>query len=262
MSDPRSGGAIPGPPPGSHRAQGGGEAGADVRAWPLATWRAIEAVPVFLIALMGGVLLAIPVIAVFESKASLYVAGAFTGELATLATVILWVRWVHGGPVSALGSSGRPMKDAAVGIALGLLLVLGAQFALELVRWIALQLLGRPLAQPEQVPAAVRGTALALLGPVVMVAAPLAEEAFFRGFLYQGLRRRYRVWPSALVSALLFGMAHFTGVASLQLLLPLALVGLGLALVYERRRSLLSAICAHATFNVFGFLSLVLTRSA
>jgi membrane protease YdiL (CAAX protease family) len=207
--------------------------------------------------LIAGAVLALPLIAAFRSDGALYVSSALAGEVATLGTVVVWIRAVHKTPLSALGVPRQPLIDAAIGIGVGLALVLVSGYALELIRYVAQQILGHPLAEPEQVPLAVRGTALAALGPVVIVAAPLAEESFFRGFLYQGLRRRLSVPLSATTVSLLFGLAHITGSASLQLVLPLAIVGLGLALAYEARRSLLVSVFAHAAFNVFGYLSLV-----
>jgi membrane protease YdiL (CAAX protease family) len=97
---------------------------------------------------------------------------------------------------------------------------------------------------------------IGLLGPIVIVAAPLGEETLFRGFLYQGLRTRLSVWPAALASGLIFGLVH----GYWQLIPALFVVGAGLALVYERRDSLLASMTAHATFNLFGFLLIVLFR--
>jgi len=37
-------------------------------------------------------------------------------------------------------------------------------------------------------------------------------------------------------------------------------VGVGLAMVYERRQSVLASMVAHATFNVIGFLSIIHAR--
>ncbi len=41
---------------------------------------------------------------------------------------------------------------------------------------------------------------------------------------------------------------------------PLWVVGIGLAFVYQRRRSLLASMAAHGTFNVIGFLFLLADR--
>ena len=40
----------------------------------------------------------------------------------------------------------------------------------------------------------------------------------------------------------------------------LVVVGIGLALVYEKRQSLLVSMAAHATFNLVGFLMIASSR--
>jgi len=234
-------------------------AGRGTSGWPRATWRAIEAVPVFLAALVAAGILAAPVAGVMQSDGGAYVWTALCGEITLLASVLFTVRVIHRTPLAALGTGRKPWLDALIGAGVGLLLVPVSEYSLALIRWAA-DALGHPLTDPQQIPAGVVGTALALFGPVAILAAPLAEESFFRGFLFQGLRRRYGVLASALISSFLFGLAHYVGPSSLQLLVPLGIVGFGLALVYERRQSLLASICAHAVFNVFGYVSLLRLR--
>jgi membrane protease YdiL (CAAX protease family) len=116
--------------------------------------------------------------------------------------------------------------------------------------------LGHTPKQPDQIPSCVAGGWLAALGPVVILVAPLGEETVFRGFLYRGLRRRFTVWPAAMLSGALFGAIHVYPL----LMLPLASVGVGLALIYERRQSLLASMTAHAVFNLFGFILIYTSR--
>jgi len=78
-----------------------------------------------------------------------------------------------------------------------------------------------------------------------VVLAPLVEELLFRGVLYQALRRRMPVGSAALVSALIFALMHF----NLLLFIPLTLMGLVFALVYERSGSLIPTILVHACNN-------------
>ena len=91
---------------------------------------------------------------------------------------------------------------------------------------------------------------------MVILAAPFGEELFFRGFLYKGLRRRYPPWKAALISGAAFSLIHVQPI----LVLALFPVGVGLAMVYERRQSVLASMVAHATFNVIGFLSIIHAR--
>jgi membrane protease YdiL (CAAX protease family) len=85
--------------------------------------------------------------------------------------------------------------------------------------------------------------ALVILSGVVL--APLVEELLFRGVLYQALRRSMPVGSAALISAVVFAAMHF----NLLLFVPLALMGVVLALVYERSGSLLPTILVHACNN-------------
>ena len=76
-------------------------------------------------------------------------------------------------------------------------------------------------------------TLLAVLAGVFVIGiAPLAEEFFFRGFLFQAMRESWGVWLAAPASGLIFGAVHFQA----DKLVPLAILGtalgcLGLAVV-------------------------------
>lgn len=80
--------------------------------------------------------------------------------------------------------------------------------------------------------------------PLALVAAPLFEEFIFRGLIFGGLRRSFGVWPAALASAALFAIVHpaFS-------IIPVFILGVCAAVVYERSRSLLAPMLAHATYN-------------
>ncbi|MFH1539266.1 MAG: type II CAAX endopeptidase family protein, partial [bacterium] len=76
--------------------------------------------------------------------------------------------------------------------------------------------------------------------------APLVEEFFFRGMLYSVLRKSIDLVPSLLISSLLFAAVRlflFGGGASF-------FIGVGSALVYEKRMSLFSAVVFHAFCNL------------
>ena len=92
---------------------------------------------------------------------------------------------------------------------------------------------------------------LPLVGVATVLVAPLAEETFFRGFVFGGLRRYGFFW-AALVSGLLFSAAHL----SLGGLIPLALVGMLFAWSYSRTGSLWTTVYAHLFFNLVSFVAL------
>jgi membrane protease YdiL (CAAX protease family) len=89
------------------------------------------------------------------------------------------------------------------------------------------------------------------LGVLVVLAAPVSEEVFFRGFLFGGLRAKMSFWPAALISGLLFGLVHLPG-GELQVP-PLAVFGILLAWLYERTGSLGPPIVMHMIQNTISF---------
>jgi hypothetical protein len=88
---------------------------------------------------------------------------------------------------------------------------------------------------------------LVLLG--VGLLAPVAEEIFFRGFLYAGLENRLGPVRAAWVSAGLFALAHFTPLA----MPPVFLMGLVFAYLFRRYRSIWPSIVLHVANNALAF---------
>ena len=84
---------------------------------------------------------------------------------------------------------------------------------------------------------------------------PIGEEIFFRGFLYPALRKYWGIWQATCATALLFAVVHANAFA----LLPIFLLGVVLARLYEKRRSLTSCITLHVFHNTafIGYFFLV-----
>jgi uncharacterized protein len=90
----------------------------------------------------------------------------------------------------------------------------------------------------------------------VCVAAPVAEELFFRGFLF-GVLRRMRCsvggrelgpWIAAVFVGLLFGLAHFDS-AQPQFLIPLGFLGFVLCIMRWKTGSLYPCMALHSINN-------------
>jgi membrane protease YdiL (CAAX protease family) len=91
-----------------------------------------------------------------------------------------------------------------------------------------------------------------------VVAAPLAEEVIFRGFLYRALRDSWGRTPAVIVSALAFAALHM----AFPVMIPLLVLGLAFALVFEWTGSLWASITMHALWNAFIVAaSLVITQT-
>jgi membrane protease YdiL (CAAX protease family) len=88
---------------------------------------------------------------------------------------------------------------------------------------------------------------LFLLGVVV----PIGEEIFFRGFVYSGLRERWGIPVALGASSLFFAFVHFQLVHGV----PIFLLGVLFALVYQRTGSPIPCIVAHGVNNAVAVIA-------
>jgi membrane protease YdiL (CAAX protease family) len=100
------------------------------------------------------------------------------------------------------------------------------------------------------------GLQITVLFLFLVVGAPVIEELFFRGLLLRSLLRRFGPTVAVVVSAVVFGLAHFE---PLQLA-GLILFGLVLGVMAERTGRLGPGIVAHAAFNAATVVSLTLAK--
>ena len=184
----------------------------------------------------------------------------------------------------ALGLS-RPSPGLLKGIGLGLLVGIGALVASTVVSAITATLLRRlgyssENSAQEPLMLAMRGyvsddaaLAVPLIVGVVLILAPIAEELLFRGAIFGGLSRLGLLvlrrshgkeasaagrWvalaPAAVVSSVFFSLLHLSPV----ILPAIFILALLLCWLYQRTGSLLPGMVAHATFNSFAVLLLIL----
>ena len=175
---------------------------------------------------------------------------ALTVIATTIYSLMFLITWVvgplrHGTPLGSLGLK-RPASMGYFRIFLFLLLVLGLFFVLIAIYAGLLSLLGWDL--PDSLP-----EDLDLGGPVVTASfalvvvlwGPIAEEIFFRGFVFPGLTGRWGVLAAAALSSLLFAVFHVDP----RLILPFFAIGMLLVWFYRKTESLWSCIVAHSIWN-------------
>lgn len=75
--------------------------------------------------------------------------------------------------------------------------------------------------------------------------APIAEEFFFRGYVFGSYARRYSPATAGVLSSLLFAALHF----NLAALAPILVMGVALAWLYNVSGSLVPGIVAHGVNN-------------
>jgi uncharacterized protein len=93
---------------------------------------------------------------------------------------------------------------------------------------------------------------LLAFGLLSCFAAPIAEEFFFRGFMFRALAGRVPVLIAALVSGSVFGLSHAAGSPATALLV-LSGFGVALCLLLYRTGSLIPCIMLHAFNNSIAF---------
>jgi membrane protease YdiL (CAAX protease family) len=94
-----------------------------------------------------------------------------------------------------------------------------------------------------------------LVGLAVFIA-PVVEEVIFRGFVFNALLRYVNVGLAAVVSGIIFGLAHFDATA----FFPLACGGIVLAFVYYRTGSLTASMLTHGGFNAVNVVLVLITE--
>lgn len=157
---------------------------------------------------------------------------------------VVWAARKTGDARRALGLVAPASWSRALGLALvTVVAALAVSAALEPILHAARQ---QGLAPDAPRPAGfspIAGIVLAVLA--IAIIGPLVEEMLFRGLLTAGFRQRFGALGTAAITAALFALAHF-----LPRGLPaLFLLGLALALVYERVGSTIPGFLVHCLYN-------------
>lgn len=82
---------------------------------------------------------------------------------------------------------------------------------------------------------------------VIAVIGPIMEEIVFRKIIFGTLLKKFDFTIAALVSSLIFGLAHLDP----TFLLTYAALGFALAFLYYKTKRILVSIIAHASMNTF-----------
>lgn len=90
------------------------------------------------------------------------------------------------------------------------------------------------------------------------IVVPFVEELFFRAVIFTLLRQRMRLAYAAVISSAIFAVGHDVGSW-----IPVFVLGVGLAVLYDRRHSLWTNALAHGAVNAISFaLLFIIPESA
>lgn len=232
------------------------------------TWRALLAIPIALVAVFAGMvafmiatgirdaLVTAPVqlpgdagVAAHGDPPVLTLVSTFFQDLALIIGVGLAVAAALGGRLRAAALGLRPPAKVAQSAGL----VVGAYVLFLIVTGLWTSLLGIDERENVAVQFGTRDSTAALVGAMLLICAvaPIAEELFFRGFLF-GALRKYGLVVAAGVTGVLFGLAHVLS-SPIGFIVPLAFLGVLLCLLYERTGSLYPPIALHCINNSIAF---------
>jgi membrane protease YdiL (CAAX protease family) len=159
------------------------------------------------------------------------------------------------------GLRARPI-DAAIGFGGGL----AAQFVLlPIIALLLSPFVGHPdvSGQARELSDKADGIGVVALVIAIVVVTPVAEELFFRGLLLRSLARRWGTGWAIGLSSVLFGVSHLRAASAAVLLVTivsLTAFGALLAVLAVRTGRLGSAILAHALFNGWTLLVVLVIK--
>jgi uncharacterized protein len=223
----------------------------DERAWP--PWIApVGLLTALMVAFLGGLIVSL-IVAAFGGELDDLPPGALMiatliQDIGFIAAAILFA-----GMTTRVAAEHFGLRPTQVGKAIGLIFAVYIGFVVFAAIWTELVNLDDPAEdQLEDLGVESSDVALAAAALLVCVVAPVVEEFFFRGFFYAALRNWKGVWPAALITGAVFGVIHF-GSAEAGALVPLAVLGVGLCLLYQWTDSLYPCIALHALNNSLAF---------
>jgi membrane protease YdiL (CAAX protease family) len=225
--------------------------------WPLVAWSLREFLPIALVP-FGLVLFANYLVFGFlgwdsDGGAVLVTAAQ---QLSLLVPIVIYVRRTRGSlaPIG-LRRGGWHARDVFAGVGAGICAVLAGTVVIAITVEVVRAITGHEptTTTPLQ---DLAGPWLVINAVMAVCLAPLCEEVYFRGFLFQGLRGRMRFAWAALLSGSFFAFVHVEPIR----FFGLATMGVILAAVFEHRRTLVASIAAHATINVIAVLAILATR--
>lgn len=192
-----------------------------------------------------------------DLRTALYILG-FQGSLALW--VIMWPKVRHGRGLDALGVRSEQLaSDIRYGLSRGVLAWLVSALVIgSITIKIVDALSSSPVQEPNQLDfSGTPSVGILILTAIgVMVAAPIAEELFFRGFVFQSFRRSLALPVAIGISSVIFMLAHTPTFIIFPSIFALAVA---LALMFEQRRSVISSMVAHSVFNTIGFIAYLIS---
>jgi membrane protease YdiL (CAAX protease family) len=170
-------------------------------------------------------------------------------EIFAVLWILLMLKMEYGARISDAGINFKaPFRDIAYGFLTYLAIFPLIHFVALAWKW-----LGESLGFEHQTHSAIvclleTGSiqTVILVSASALIIAPLIEEFLFRGFIYPAARKRFGVTVAILSSSALFALVH----QDFFSFLPIMILGVAMAFLYERRQSLVAPVALHFFHNL------------
>jgi membrane protease YdiL (CAAX protease family) len=226
-----------------------------------ATWGWREAIAVLLFAVGIGHLVRLLLLGATVTSPEEEVGRRLVAELIWIVVVLTWLRARHLEWTKAFGRPARTWSEVADGAVFGSILYGVVALCVGLpVSWLMGLALDRDVVLRKVLPPELSEGGWLLAGALALVIAPVAEELLFRGVLFPALRNRFGLVTGVAGSAAAFGFAHYLPGDPVDVVVTIAAataMGVGLAIQYERRGTLVAPLSAHIAFNILGLAILL-----
>ena len=221
-------------------------------------YRGGSVIALFLLALVGGGILSAPLLLALSHwdasvlanpPPSLITFELLVTPLSLLGVLVIFVALPRALPRLRLWRGLASVRWLLVGCGLGIVTWVAITVAAALVEAL-LSRFGVQLGGQQDVIGLAQKVSPLVAVLTIAVLAPIAEELFFRGLVFNAWEREYGTRRAVLGSALLFSTAHLAGGGGAPTLVITFVLGLILALVFAGTRTITTTIGLHAFFNL------------
>jgi len=172
--------------------------------------------------------------------------------------IMLLAAWFFGPFWSALSISTLgfriPTGSFSTNIWLMTVVLLGS-LGMSIVYTVTLSLLGIEMVEVPIDKDTLSNRLLIVLLILISLWGPLAEEVFFRGFVFSGLLPRIGFTWALLLTSLIFSVVHLDP----KVMVPIFISGVLFTWLYYRTNSIWSSFVVHSAHNMIAFLASLLT---
>ncbi|NQT32183.1 MAG: CPBP family intramembrane metalloprotease [Candidatus Omnitrophica bacterium] len=177
-----------------------------------------------------------------------------------IGVILYFIVRKYGQNIKALGLTMKGVVSSIFYAVVGYIFIVPVLIGVMLLTFFIAKLIGyEPPVQPiVQVFMEEKTTSVLWLSVLfAAIFGPIAEEIFFRGFMYSAIKKKFGIFGAMLITSALFSLlhTHIVGFFSIMVL------GMLLAYLYEKTGSLVSSITVHIIHNVGMVFMVFLLRS-